>query len=42
MGDGHSTLGVEFLFVNKHKMASPWLNNIITHAETHTAPSLVS
>jgi len=40
MGDGHSTLAVEFFFVNKHKMTSPWLNNTITGAEPYTAPSL--
>ena len=40
MGDGHSTLAVEFLFVNKHRKTSSWLKNIITDAETYTAPSL--
>lgn len=40
MGDGHSALAVEFLFVNKHKMTSPWLNNIITDAERYTVLSL--
>lgn len=40
MGDGHSTLAVEFSFANKHKMTSAWLNSIITDAEAYTAPSL--
>lgn len=40
MGDGYSTLAIEVLFVNKHKMTSPWQNNIITDAEPYTVPSL--
>lgn len=37
-GVGHSALAIEFLFIRKQKMTSPWLNNISTDDETSTAP----